>query len=97
MLSFWAGGISSFSSCAREYRLLRRLKYYESYNPKYHGIYEPKYHENYDPKYHRNYETFWLTTYGSTLRAIKYYEQFLFTTQEIYLRSRVIFDIDNPS
>ena len=26
MLSFWAGGISSFSPCAREYRLLRRLK-----------------------------------------------------------------------
>ena len=25
MLSFWAGGISSFSPCAREYRLLRRL------------------------------------------------------------------------
>ena len=25
MLSFWAGGISSFPSCAREYRLLRRL------------------------------------------------------------------------
>ena len=30
MLSFWAGGISSFSPCAREYRLLRRLKYLES-------------------------------------------------------------------
>ena len=27
MLSFWAGGISSFSPCAREYRLLRRLRY----------------------------------------------------------------------
>ena len=27
MLSFWAGGISSFPSCAREYRLLRRLKF----------------------------------------------------------------------
>ena len=26
MLSFWAGGISSFSPCAREYRLLRRLR-----------------------------------------------------------------------
>ena len=26
MLSFWAGGISSFPPCAREYRLLRRLK-----------------------------------------------------------------------
>ena len=25
MLSFWAGGISSFPPCAREYRLLRRL------------------------------------------------------------------------
>ena len=25
MVSFWAGGISSFSPCAREYRLLRRL------------------------------------------------------------------------
>ena len=25
MLSFWAGGISSFSPCARKYRLLRRL------------------------------------------------------------------------
>ena len=25
MPSFWAGGISSFPSCAREYRLLRRL------------------------------------------------------------------------
>ena len=25
MLSFWAGGISSFPTCAREYRLLRRL------------------------------------------------------------------------
>ena len=25
MLSFWAGGISSFRPCAREYRLLRRL------------------------------------------------------------------------
>ena len=25
MLSFWAGGISSFPLCAREYRLLRRL------------------------------------------------------------------------
>ena len=25
MLSFWAGGISSFLPCAREYRLLRRL------------------------------------------------------------------------
>ena len=24
MFSFWAGGISSFSPCAREYRLLRR-------------------------------------------------------------------------
>ena len=27
MLSFWAGGISSFSPCAREYRLLRRLSH----------------------------------------------------------------------
>ena len=27
MLSFWAGGISSFPPCAREYRLLRRLQY----------------------------------------------------------------------
>ena len=26
MLSFWAGGISSFPPCAREYRLLRRLR-----------------------------------------------------------------------
>ena len=26
MLNFWAGGISSFPPCAREYRLLRRLK-----------------------------------------------------------------------
>ena len=26
MLSFWAGGISSFSPCARKYRLLRRLR-----------------------------------------------------------------------
>ena len=26
MLSFWAGGISSFPPCAREYRLLRRLQ-----------------------------------------------------------------------
>ena len=26
MLSFWAGGISSFPPCAREYRLLRRLE-----------------------------------------------------------------------
>ena len=26
MLSFWAGGISSFLPCAREYRLLRRLE-----------------------------------------------------------------------
>ena len=25
MISFWAGGISSFPPCAREYRLLRRL------------------------------------------------------------------------
>ena len=25
MLSFWGGGISSFSPCARKYRLLRRL------------------------------------------------------------------------
>ena len=25
MLSFWAGGISSFPPCARKYRLLRRL------------------------------------------------------------------------
>ena len=25
MLSFWAGGISSFPPCAREYRLLRSL------------------------------------------------------------------------
>ena len=25
MLSFWAGGISSFPPCVREYRLLRRL------------------------------------------------------------------------
>ena len=25
MLSFWAGGISSFPPCAREYRLLHRL------------------------------------------------------------------------
>ena len=30
------------------------------------------------------------------VQPIKFYEQFLFTTQEI-LRSRVIFDIDNPS
>ena len=29
MLSFWAGGISSFPPCAREYRLLRRLELYE--------------------------------------------------------------------
>ena len=27
MLSFWAGGISSFPPCAREYRLLRRLRH----------------------------------------------------------------------
>ena len=27
MLSFWAGGISSFSPCARKYRLLRRLRF----------------------------------------------------------------------
>ena len=26
MLSFWAGGISSFLPCTREYRLLRRLE-----------------------------------------------------------------------
>ena len=30
MLSFWAGGISSFPPCTREYRLLRRLKHLES-------------------------------------------------------------------
>ena len=30
MLSFWAGGISSFPACAREYRLLRRLTFHKT-------------------------------------------------------------------
>ena len=34
MLSFWAGGISSFFPCAREYRLLRRLPLKERFRIK---------------------------------------------------------------